>query len=310
MAAPTSAFDTFVQGLQYRGKEGHYAFILHRVSGMAILAFLVIHIIDTSWVYFWPEGYMHAIELYRSVPFLLSEYALMAAIIYHAVNGLNIIVKDTFPSWWNKHLQSGSFWKVMGLSAVLWLFPAFFITRSLYNYHLCPALGNADCGSGQPTVSGDMLGIAYPIIFVVALVALGVLAYGGTQNTNLLTNAPRYISKPGKNFETWSWLFMRWSGGLLFIIVWVHVLSNALLTGAHYIDLEYVAQRWAEPISFATTFSLLMFALLHGMNGLRAIIGDYVHNEPVRRFLGVFMMVLWVVTTALGAIAMFGGVRA
>ena len=43
-------------------------------------------------------------------------YALFAAIIFHGINGLNIILKDTFPHWWSKHDQPSSFWRVLALS--------------------------------------------------------------------------------------------------------------------------------------------------------------------------------------------------
>lgn len=299
MAATTSPFEKFKEGLLYKGREGHWAFILHRVSGLAILLFLFIHVFDTSWVYFAPESYEHAIELYGSLPFLLSEYALFAAIVYHAINGLNIIIKDTFPAWWNKHLQSNSFWKIIALSVLGWLPAAYFVSQNIYLHHIC-----TNCTS-EPPVPVNSQGFVYLLVPVIVIVLLAVLAYGGTFNQHALSKAPRTISRPGKNFETWSWLFMRWSGGILIFLVWIHVLTNALLTGAHHIDVAYVEMRWAEPLNWGSTFTILMLALLHGVNGLRAVVGDYVHNETAGRVINAVAFVAWLVVTVLGAIAMF-----
>jgi succinate dehydrogenase / fumarate reductase membrane anchor subunit len=138
---------------------------------------------------------------------------------------------------------------------------------------------------------------------------MAILAYGGTLNGDVVARAPRSVTMPGKNFETWSWLFMRWSGGILLLLVWIHVLTNALLTGAHSIDLQYVADRWAQPLNWGATFTILMLALLHGVNGLRAVVGDYVHNPAAVRVINAVALLGWLVLTAAGAVAMFLGVR-
>ncbi len=301
MSAITSTFSNFVQGVLYRGREGHYAYIFHRVSGLAILSFLALHIVDTSWVYFAPAAYLEAIHLYGSVPFLISEYALFAAIIYHGVNGLNIILKDTFPNWWTKHQQPNSFWRVIVLSLLLWLPAAFFISRTLYLEYIC------HCAPESPvTRDYNAATLITPFVFVFVL---SVLAYGGTFSNTVTSKAPRYVSRPGKNFETWGWLFMRWSGGLLVPLVWMHVLANALLTGAHYITLDYVAARWADAFQRGSVFTILIFAFAHGMNGLHAIVNDYLHNETANKIANGVIFAVWLVITAIGAYAVIQGVR-
>ncbi|MBL8057961.1 MAG: hypothetical protein JNK29_14750 [Anaerolineales bacterium] len=308
MAATASRFSGFVEGVLYRGREGHWAFIFHRVSGLAILLFLSIHVVDTSWVAYWPAGYEEAIGLYGSLPFLISEYFLFAAIVYHAINGLSIIIKDTFPSWWDKHLQANSFWKVIALSALCWLPAAYFVTVNIYNYHLCPAMGGT-CGGAEPPVPFEGLSLAYLIVPVVSILLVAVLAYGGTFSPSTVAKAPRYVSVPGRNLETWLWLFMRWSGGILILLVWIHVLTNALLTGAHHIDLGYVAARWTQPLSFGSTFGILMLAVLHGFSGLRAVLTDYITGAAANRVVTVVTVLAWLALTGLGAYAMLAGVQ-
>jgi succinate dehydrogenase / fumarate reductase cytochrome b subunit len=117
--------------LYYRGREGQWAYLLHRITGLGTLLFLTVHILDTSTVYFFPDLYQHAIAIYRSTPFMLGEIALVFAVIYHGVNGLRIALFDLLPSWWEADRQRLSFWWVVGLSFLLWLPAAFLMGRSL-----------------------------------------------------------------------------------------------------------------------------------------------------------------------------------
>src|SRR3990172_3439538 len=86
---------TNVAGLAtYRGREGQISFILHRLTGLGTLLFLSLHILDTATVYFIPSLYEHAIDLYRSTPFMLGEIILVFSIIYHGVNGAPMAIFD------------------------------------------------------------------------------------------------------------------------------------------------------------------------------------------------------------------------
>lgn len=81
----------------YRGGIGQWAWIFHRVSGLAVLLFLMLHVIDTSTVYFAPAGYNFFVRLYQNPFFGLAEIALGAALIFHAVNGIKVVVLDFSP---------------------------------------------------------------------------------------------------------------------------------------------------------------------------------------------------------------------
>ncbi len=133
---------TVREALRYKGREGQLAWIGHRLAGLGTLLFFVTHIVDTSFVYFWPSGYRHAIDLYRAAPFQIGELVLMLAVIYHGVNGLRIIVMDWFPGLWKR--QSQLTWATFILTAVLYA-PAFYIMgghalKNLYGVQL-PGIG-------------------------------------------------------------------------------------------------------------------------------------------------------------------------
>jgi succinate dehydrogenase / fumarate reductase cytochrome b subunit len=115
---------TIRDAFRYRGKEGQLAWIGHRLAGLGTLLFFMIHVVDTSFVFFWPNGYEHAIALYRSVPFLIGELFLMLAVIYHGVNGLRIALMDWRPQLWRhqRAMTLGAFALVTAL-----YIPAFLI---------------------------------------------------------------------------------------------------------------------------------------------------------------------------------------
>jgi succinate dehydrogenase / fumarate reductase cytochrome b subunit len=82
----------------YRGKEGQWSWIFHRITGVGVLLFLVIHILDTILVGWGPELYDKIMAIYRHPLFKLSEIFLFAAVLYHSLNGLRIILIDFWPS--------------------------------------------------------------------------------------------------------------------------------------------------------------------------------------------------------------------
>ena len=104
-------------GTLYRGREGMWSWVLHRITGVAIYFFLLVHILDTALVRVSPEAYNAVINTYKTPIMGLGEIALVAAIGLHALNGLRIILID-FWSVGTRH-QKLMFWIVIGLWIVL-----------------------------------------------------------------------------------------------------------------------------------------------------------------------------------------------
>lgn len=92
--------------VRYRGRRGQWEWLFHRISGLAVLLFLLIHIVDTSTVYFAPSAYSFFVNLYKNPVFGLGEIALAAGVIYHAMNGLRITIQDLWPNLWQKQDQA------------------------------------------------------------------------------------------------------------------------------------------------------------------------------------------------------------
>jgi succinate dehydrogenase / fumarate reductase cytochrome b subunit len=103
-------------GTLYRGREGMWSWVLHRITGVAIFFFLLVHVLDSSMVAVAPGAYNAVIDTYKNPIMGLGELALVGAIVFHAFNGIRIILIDL----WSKgaKYQRVMFWIVVGLWVV------------------------------------------------------------------------------------------------------------------------------------------------------------------------------------------------
>ena len=113
-------------GTLYRGREGMWSWVLHRITGVAIFFFLLVHILDTALVRVSPEAYNLVISTYQTPIMGLGEVALVGAIVFHAFNGLRIILMD----FWTPKYQKAMFYVVIALWVVTMLA---FVPRHLIN---------------------------------------------------------------------------------------------------------------------------------------------------------------------------------
>lgn len=82
---------------RYRVSWAQLAWFGHRLSGIGVLIFLFLHIVETSMVVFGPGVYDWTQTLYHNLPMRLFEVLLMAALVYHSLNGLRVIAMDFWP---------------------------------------------------------------------------------------------------------------------------------------------------------------------------------------------------------------------
>jgi succinate dehydrogenase / fumarate reductase membrane anchor subunit len=118
----------------------------------------------------------------------------------------------------------------------------------------------------------------------------------------------RRIKTP-QTYESIAWKWMRYSAVLLIPLVWIHVLLQDVLIGVHRINIDFVALRWAMLGWRVFDVLLLSFAFAHGMNGLRQVLDDYIHQDGIRRLVSWLLLFIWAAITAIGAVAIIGGVR-
>ena len=90
-------------------------------------------------------------------------------------------------------------------------------------------------------------------------------------------------AKPSGGFELWSWFFMRISGLVLLGLALGHLVIMHLIHNVDVIDYNFVAGRYAGWFWRGYDLAMLVLAMLHGLNGMRILIDDYVHPIGRRR---------------------------
>lgn len=115
-------------GTLYRGKVGMWSWVLHRITGVAIFFFLLVHVLDTALVRLSPEAYNAVINTYKTPLIGVAELGLVAAILYHSMNGVRIVLID----FWRKGVkyQNVMFWVVVSIAFIVF---AIFTPRHLAN---------------------------------------------------------------------------------------------------------------------------------------------------------------------------------
>ncbi|MDQ3696307.1 MAG: succinate dehydrogenase, cytochrome b556 subunit [Chloroflexota bacterium] len=114
----------------YNGDPGQYAWVLHRATGIGILFFLLVHIIDIMLIGFGRDVYNESVAFYGRTEIIPMEVALVGAVIYHALNGVRIILIDfTGIGYKRERLM---FWIVLVLTVVLTA-PSLFIILAAHN---------------------------------------------------------------------------------------------------------------------------------------------------------------------------------
>jgi succinate dehydrogenase / fumarate reductase cytochrome b subunit len=91
--------------VRYRGGEGMLAWAFHRISGVAIWLFLVLHVLDIFLVGAAPDVYDTLLGFYATPIGIIMEWLLGAAVLYHALNGLRIVIMDFWPRMTHYHTQ-------------------------------------------------------------------------------------------------------------------------------------------------------------------------------------------------------------
>ncbi len=104
----------------------------------------------------------------------------------------------------------------------------------------------------------------------------------------------------------WWWKFQRISGVVLVVLLFAHLFYNLVLgDGVNQIDFAFVAGKWAAPLWKWWAFALLVLAMLHGMNGMSYLVGDYARSQRTRRFLNALLGAATAVIVVLGTLVIF-----
>jgi succinate dehydrogenase / fumarate reductase membrane anchor subunit len=107
--------------------------------------------------------------------------------------------------------------------------------------------------------------------------------------------------RPAGNFDAFAWFFMRISGLLLIFMALGHLFLMHLGYGIENINYELVVKRYATPFWRTYDLILLILALLHGFNGLRNFVDDYVHSRGFRVIAMTFLYLIGLTFLIIGS---------
>ncbi|MFZ2502769.1 MAG: succinate dehydrogenase, cytochrome b556 subunit [Nocardioides sp.] len=101
----------------YRGDPGMWAWVLQRITGVTIFFFLFVHVLDTAVIRINENTYTEIINTYKTPLIGLMEIGLVFCVLFHALNGLRVILID----FWGKgpKYQRQMLWAVLGVFAVV-----------------------------------------------------------------------------------------------------------------------------------------------------------------------------------------------
>ncbi len=120
--------------------------------------------------------------------------------------------------------------------------------------------------------------------------------------------SPEFTRSTGStsNFEMYAWLFMRLSGVILIVLIFVHLYSSMIAGGGiQQVDFGFVAGKWANPVWQVWDLVMLWLAMLHGTNGVRTIINDYAEKDSTRLWLKSVLYSSTTVIIVLGTLVIF-----
>jgi len=304
--------------MRYRGAIGQWSWVLHRLTGLGVVLFLFLHVIDTSWAVFAPESYEHAIAAYQSPLFTIGEFGLVFAVVYHAFNGLRIAVFDFKPEWW-KYQQQAAYW-VLGATAIV-LVPVFI---GMFGHVAAHYFGDE-----TPFILPITTVLIDQLPFVVFMIGGAVAALVASYIVGMVRGDDEQAMNAGvstgSNIEKFWWSFMRVSAILIVPLVFGHLAMMHVIQGVFDLTVaggsvvgvdapnvsgtatEFVALRWSMTGIKIYDGALLILVTMHGFNGLRYVLTDYTNNNPLlRRAAGYLTLMGGVALIVVGLAALMG----
>ncbi len=118
----------------YRGQSGQWSFFLHRLTGLGVLLFLPLHIVDITLIGFGPKVYNDSIKIFSTGLIRVVSLALIASVLYHAFNGVRIILIDFWPAAYKYQRQM--FYAVLVVTILCFLPMAYFVLTPMFG--ICP----------------------------------------------------------------------------------------------------------------------------------------------------------------------------
>lgn len=115
----------------YRAPQGMLSWALHRLTGLGVLLFLFLHIIDIFLVGYGAELFDDLLFIYHHPAFVIGQLALVASVYYHAANGVRIILVDFWANGYKYERQL--FYGAMAVFFIAFIPTAIIMIMALLN---------------------------------------------------------------------------------------------------------------------------------------------------------------------------------
>jgi succinate dehydrogenase / fumarate reductase cytochrome b subunit len=113
---------------RYRWHVGSFAWFFHRITGLLLSLYLIIHIWVVRTVSQGPEGFNTMMAAVQTPIFIFFELGLLGTVLYHSLNGIRLLLIDM--GWGVRH-QKGLFFLLFGIGAVIFAIGVFPILHLL-----------------------------------------------------------------------------------------------------------------------------------------------------------------------------------
>ena len=126
--------------------------------------------------------------------------------------------------------------------------------------------------------------------------------------TTETVEAPRSArtARRSTNWEKWGWIYMRVSGAVLVVLIFGHLFINLVAgEGVKQVDFAFIAGKFATPFWQWWDVLMLWLALIHGANGMRTLVNDYVSRPKVRAALKIALVGSTAALIVLGTLVVF-----
>lgn len=124
----------------YKGQSGMWSWLLHRIAGLGVLLFLLVHVVDIALLNFGPNVYNEGIAFFGTGIIRVISLALIGGLFYHSFNGVRIILIDFWPR--AARIQGWLFIGALALTVVLSLFLGWYIIAPIFGVNM----GNMSAG--------------------------------------------------------------------------------------------------------------------------------------------------------------------
>ncbi len=82
------------ENLNYKKDSGTKAWILHRITGIALIGYLFLHVYSLSPLTNGEAAFNLKMQQYSSPFFMVVEWLLFAFVLFHSLNGIRIVIVD------------------------------------------------------------------------------------------------------------------------------------------------------------------------------------------------------------------------